>query len=72
MLNETHVPRDITFKSIKHLESKIETTNYLNFKEDELGPKGTGHNKALYITIKCKNYMIAKVFIDNDSFLNLL
>lgn len=41
------------------------------FTEDELGPDGTEHNKPLYIMIRCKNFLIRKVF-DNGSALNRL
>ena len=51
---------------------RIQATNYLYFTDDELGPEGVGHNKSLYITIKCKDCVIAKVLIDNGSALNVL
>ncbi|KAL3583880.1 hypothetical protein D5086_014941 [Populus alba] len=63
---------DITQDSIQHLVGGIQATNYIYFTDDELDHEATGHNKPLHITIKCKDYMIAKVLIDNGSTLNVL
>ena len=51
---------------------RIQATNYLYFTDDELDHEGIGHNKPLYITVKCKDCVIAKVLIDNGSALNVL
>ncbi|XP_052312432.1 uncharacterized protein LOC112328962 [Populus trichocarpa] len=39
---------------------------------DELDAEGTGHNKPLYITVRCKDCLIGKVLSDNGSALNVL
>jgi len=57
---------------MKHLVGRIHAANYFYFTEDELDAKGTGHNKPLYVTVRCKYYLISKVLIDNDSALNVL
>jgi hypothetical protein len=44
----------------------------LYFLSDELDPKGTIHNKLLYIIVKCKDYVIAKMLINNGLALNIL
>ena len=62
----------ILHDSIKHLVGKIQSINYLFFIEDELDYEGTNHNKLLYITMKCKDCVIAKVLIDNGSTLNMV
>jgi hypothetical protein len=54
------------------LIGRIQSANYLFFTKDEFDSKGTSHKKPLYIIGKCKDYVIAKVFIDNDSILNVL
>ncbi|KAJ6884344.1 hypothetical protein NC652_031366 [Populus alba x Populus x berolinensis] len=72
VLNEAYVPQDITQDTMEHLVGRIQASNYLYFTEDELGPEGTGHNKPLYITVKCKDYLIGKVLVDNGSALNVL
>jgi len=51
---------------------RIQATNYLYFIDDELDPEGVGHNKPLYITVKCKDCVIANVLIDNGYALNVL
>jgi hypothetical protein len=72
VLNEAYVPQDITQDSIEHLVGRIQATNYLYFTDDELDHEGTGHNKPLHITVKCKDCVIAKVLMDNGSALNVL
>jgi hypothetical protein len=57
---------------IEHLIERIKSLNYFYFTEDEFDPKRTMHNKPLFITMKCKNCMVAKVLIDNGSILNVL
>lgn len=42
------------------------------FTKDELNHQGTRHNEPLYIIIKCKDYMINKVSINNGLALNVL
>jgi hypothetical protein len=48
------------------------TANYLYFMKDELDAEGTGHNKPLYVTVRCKDCLIGKVLIDNGSAFNVL
>ena len=72
VLNEANLPQDIEQKAMKHLVGRIHAANYFYFTEDELDAKGTGHNKPLYVTVRCKYYLINKVLIDNDSALNVL
>ena len=72
VLNEAYVPQDIEQKTMEHLVGRIHASNYLYFTEDELDAEGTGHNKPLYITVRCKDCLIGKVLIDNGSALNVL
>jgi hypothetical protein len=72
ILNEAYVPQDIEHKIIKHLVGRIHATNFLYFTKDKLNSEGTGHNKPLYITVRCKDCLIGKVLIDNGSTLNVL
>ena len=71
-LNEAYVPQDIEQKTMEHLVGRIHATNYLYFTTDELDAEGTGHNKPLYITVRCKDCLIGKVLVDNGSTLNVL
>jgi hypothetical protein len=54
------------------LVRRIHASNCLYFTVDELDAEGTGYNKPLYITVKCKDCLIGKVLIDNNSSLNVL
>ncbi|XP_073259781.1 uncharacterized protein [Populus alba] len=72
VLNEAYVPQDIEQKTMEHLVGRIHATNYLYFTTDELDAEGTGHNKPLYITVRCKDCLIGKVLVDNGSALNVL
>jgi hypothetical protein len=47
-------------------------SNYLYFTANELDTEGTGHNKPLYITVKCKDCLSRKVLVDNGSTHNIL
>lgn len=46
-------------------------TNQLSFSDDEFPLEGRGHVKALHITVKTREKIVAKVLIDNRSALNL-
>ena len=39
---------------------------------EEIPVKGRGHNRALHVFVKCMDHIIAKVFIDNGSSLNVM
>jgi len=49
VLNEAYVPQDMTQQTMKHLVGRIQVTNY--FTKDELDARG--HNKPLYIIVRC-------------------
>jgi len=72
ILNGTHVERDISLDQFEGIVSHIRTNDYLTFTEDEVPTEGRGHNKALHILVKCMDYMLARVLIDNGSSLNVM
>ena len=72
VLNEAYVPQDMEQKAMKHIVGRIHAANYLYFTEDDLDIEGTRHNKPLYVTVRCKDYLIGKVLIDNGPALNVL
>jgi len=57
---------------MEHLEKRIHAWNYLYFTEDKLDPVGTGHNKSLYIIVRCKDILIGKILVNNGYALNVL
>jgi len=72
VLNEAYVPQDMTQRTMEYLVKRINATNYLYITKDKLDAGGTGHNKPLYITTRCKDCTIGKVLVDNNSALNVL
>jgi hypothetical protein len=71
VLNEAYVPEDITEPSFENMVTSILVTNQLTFSDDELPPKGRGHIKALYISVKTNDRIVSRVLIDNGSALNV-
>lgn len=72
VLNEAYMPQEISQRTIKHLVERIHTINYLYFTKDKLDVGGIGHNKPIYIIIRCKDCTIGKVLMDNGLTLNVL
>ena len=60
-----------TRTSFENMVASIVATNQLTFFDDELPPEGTGHIKALYISVKANDRIVSKVLIDNGSALNV-
>ena len=72
ILSEAHVEQDISLGKFEGIVSHITANNYLTFTKDEIPLEGRGHNKALHISVKCMNYAIVRVLIDNGSSLNVM
>lgn len=60
----------MTWQTIKHMVERIYATNYLYFTEDELNV--IYYNKLLYIIVRCKDWFIGKVLVDNSLDLNMI
>ncbi|KAL2325870.1 hypothetical protein Fmac_024928 [Flemingia macrophylla] len=75
-----YTPKDIQDKAPKEKEkieekeeeSKEKTDELLKFIRQKIPPEGPNHNKPLHISVKCKEYLIAKVLVDNGSSLNVM
>ena len=50
----------------------ITANNYLIFADEEMPVEGKWHNKALHVSVKCMDHIVAKVLIDNGSSLNVM
>ncbi|XLR30520.1 hypothetical protein HN51_050390 [Arachis hypogaea] len=50
----------------------IVADNYIQFSYDEIPLEGRGHVKTLHISVKCRDYVMARVLIDNGSSLNVM
>nr|KYP43160.1 hypothetical protein KK1_035394 [Cajanus cajan] len=48
------------------------TNDHLTFTDDEILNGRLNHNKPLHISVKCKEFLIPKVLVDNGSSLNVL
>ncbi|TYK04059.1 uncharacterized protein E5676_scaffold3019G00010 [Cucumis melo var. makuwa] len=72
ILNKAHVGHDISVEKFSGIIGNITSSNSIVFTDDEIPPEGLGHTKALHIQVKCKNYVIARVLVDNGSTLNIM
>ncbi|KAL2340329.1 hypothetical protein Fmac_008269 [Flemingia macrophylla] len=59
-------------RNVRGIVSHITATDHLTFTDEEIPPEGAKHNKPLHISVKCKEYLIAKVLVDNGSSLNVM
>jgi len=50
----------------------ITASNYLTFTDEVLPVEWRRHNKALHVSVKCVDHMVAKVLVDNGSSLNVM
>jgi len=72
ILNGAHVVHDLSVEKFERIVGNITANNYLTFTDEEIPMKGAGHNKALHISMKCVDHILAKVLIDNGSALNVM
>ncbi|RDY10813.1 hypothetical protein CR513_04614, partial [Mucuna pruriens] len=72
ILNKAHVAQEITIEKFRGIMNNITTNSHLSFSEEEVSAEGRGHNQPFHIAVKCGNYMIARVLIDNRSSFNVM
>ncbi|KAH1213274.1 hypothetical protein GmHk_14G041263 [Glycine max] len=72
VLNDAHVAHDISVEGFEGIVNHITTNNYIAFAEEEIPVEGRGHNKALHVSVRCMDHIVAKVLIDNGSSLNVM
>jgi len=72
ILSGAHVEQDLSLDKFEGIVSHITANDYLTFTKEEILVKGRGHNKALHISMKCMDYVLARVLIDNGSSLNVM
>ncbi|KAA0065724.1 uncharacterized protein E5676_scaffold488G00050 [Cucumis melo var. makuwa] len=72
ILNKAHVGHDISVEKFSGIIGNITSSNSIVLTDDEIPPEGLGHTKALHIQVKCKDYVIARVLVDNRSTLNIM
>jgi len=66
------VAQDISIKGFEGIVNNITANNYLTFAEEEIPVEGRGHNRALHVSVKCMDHIMAKVLIYNGSSLNVI
>ncbi|XP_073219715.1 uncharacterized protein [Cicer arietinum] len=72
VLNEAHVTHDITVDQFDGVVGNITASSCMSFSDNELPAEGTEHNKALHISVRCHNHILARVLVDNGSSLNVM
>jgi len=72
ILNEAHVDQDIFVEGFGGIINNVTTNNYLTFADEEIPVEGRRHNRALHVSVKCLDHILAKVLIENDSSLNVM
>ncbi|XP_071901729.1 uncharacterized protein [Coffea arabica] len=71
VLTKARIPKDISVDNFSHIVGNVLTAKQITFSDEELPAEGTGHNKALYVAMRCNGKMLPKVLIDNRSALNI-
>ncbi|EOY19441.1 Uncharacterized protein TCM_044564 [Theobroma cacao] len=72
VLNQAYVSQDISVEKLNHIVGNITVGNFISFNDEEIPSGGRGSNKALHITIKCKDHTVPRVLVDNGSALNVM
>nr|XP_027124338.1 uncharacterized protein LOC113741048 [Coffea arabica] len=71
ILNEAQVPKDIPVDKFSNIVGNVLAANHIAFSDDDLTVEGIGHNRALYISVRCNGKLLPRVLVDNGSALNI-
>ncbi|XP_027169433.1 uncharacterized protein LOC113769160 [Coffea eugenioides] len=71
ILNEAQVPKDIPVDKFSNIVGNVLAANHITFSDDDLTAEGIGHNRALYISVRCNGKLLPRVLVDNGSALNI-
>ncbi|XP_050876694.1 uncharacterized protein LOC127080417 [Lathyrus oleraceus] len=72
VLAQAHVTQSITVDQFDGVVANITACNTLSFSGEELPEDGQNHNRALHISVKCKDDALARVLVDTGSSLNVM
>ncbi|XP_050877217.1 uncharacterized protein LOC127080975 [Lathyrus oleraceus] len=72
VLAQAHVTQSITVDQFDGVVANITACNTLSFSGEELPEDGQNHNRALHISIKCKDDALVRDLIDIGSSLNVM
>ncbi|XP_049414681.1 uncharacterized protein LOC125877430 [Solanum stenotomum] len=67
ILNEAHISESITVGHLEKMANRKFEVNRITFTDDELPLEGSGHNKALHLTVKCEEHYVKRVMVDGGS-----
>ncbi|XP_059288162.1 uncharacterized protein LOC132041467 [Lycium ferocissimum] len=70
-LDEVQVPAGTISETLAEIVGYVVRAHRLSFSDDELPREGKTHNKALHITVKCRDKIIPQVLIDGGAGLNV-
>ena len=71
-LKTAHVPHEILADQFGSYVASLTTDNGLGFSDADLTPEGRNQNRAIYVSIECRDTTLAHVLIDTGSSLNVL
>ena len=71
-LDKAYVAHNISVEGIDQLVGNIIAGAFIAFFDEEIPLEGRGSTKALHITIKCKNHIMPRAFLDNGYSLNVI
>ena len=67
ILNEAHISENITVGHLENMVNRIFQVNRITFMDNELPLEGSGHNRALHLTVKCEEHYVKRVMVDGGS-----
>lgn len=70
-LNDTYVPMVTIGDNVAAMINQVIRVHQINFCDEELPLEGRMHNKALHVTIICRDRVTNRVLINNGSGLNI-
>jgi len=62
----------VAIEGFEGIVKNITGNNYLTFTKEEIPVEGRGQNRALHVSVKCMDHIVAKVLVDNGSSLNVM
>ncbi|XP_059295554.1 uncharacterized protein LOC132048890 [Lycium ferocissimum] len=71
ILSEACVPTETTSETLAGMIERVLDSHRISFDNENSPPQRCSHNKALHITVKCRNMFVSKVLIDGGSGLNI-
>ncbi|XP_071917165.1 uncharacterized protein [Coffea arabica] len=71
VVNEAQMPKNIPVDKFTHVVEHVLAFNQISFSDEDLTSEGIGHNKTMYISVRCNGKLLPRVLIDNGSALNI-